>query len=263
MTREMKNIVNKEAYEKLVDEDCKKQHDNVGENTWMFTWLEPCREINLWTYWQGKASKNVKIMVVGKDWGNPYHPKNKQTIDNIVNGRNYFYGQSEKLYPTDITLSRLVESIGYQDVIHYSYDDLFFTNFYLKYRADGCKETGGMSRKNIIREAKNFVDLVSAINPLVIICLGKLTYECVIDALKPEGKCRVGKISDFCNLIDDGENYMDIADIRVFGIVHCGASGINMNRKKGLKMNKNITGLELMLKDWQAAKTISKERMYR
>ena len=106
----------------------------------------------------------------------------------------------------------------------------------------------------MMRDAKNFVGLVDAINPSVIICLGKLTYECVIDALKPEGKCRVGKISDYCNLIDNGENYTDIADIRVFGMVHCGASGINVNRKKGSKTDKSITGLELMLKDWQVVK---------
>lgn len=248
-------MVNREAYEKLVKDVYKNQHNSIGEKAELFNWFDPCQEINLWTYWQGKDSKDVKIMVVGQDWGNPYHSKNKQTIDNIVEGRNYFYGQSGKMYPTDISLSILFEIIGYKDIINNRYDDLFFTNFYLKYRADGCKETGGMSRKNMMRDAMNFVDLIAAIQPKVIICLGKLTYECVIDALKPDGKCRIGKISDYCNLIDNGNNFTDIADVRVFGMVHCGASGINVNRKKGLKTDKSKTGLELMLQDWQAVKS--------
>ena len=250
-------MVNKAAYEKLVNEDCKKYHLDKGEESDLFEWCPDCREINLWTYWQGKDAKDVKIMVVGQDWGNYHLPKNTQTMENIREHRNYFCNQDTEnstVYQTDKSLCVLFESIGYKDIINNRYDDLFFTNFFLKYRAEGCKETGGMSRTNMMRDAASFSALVDATRPKVIICLGMLTYECVIDALRPGEKCRIGKITDYCDLIDNHKNYTDIAGVRVFGMVHCGASGVNVIRKKGTRTDKNKKGIELMIQDWKEIK---------
>ena len=45
-------MVNKAAYEKLVNEDCKKYHLDKREESDLFEWCPDCREINLWTYWR-------------------------------------------------------------------------------------------------------------------------------------------------------------------------------------------------------------------
>ena len=103
-------MVNRAAYEKLVKEDCKKNHLCKGEKTDLFEWCPDCQEINLWTYWQGKDAKDVKIMVVGQDWGNYHHPKNIQTMENIREHRNYFYNkgtESSMVYQTDKSLYEL------------------------------------------------------------------------------------------------------------------------------------------------------------
>ena len=59
---------------------------------------------------------------------------------------------------------------------------------------------------------------------------------------------------DYCDLIDNHKNYTDIAGVRVFGMVHCGASGVNVNRKKGTRTDKNKKGIELMIQDWEEIK---------
>ena len=103
----------------------------------------------------------------------------------------------------------------------------------------------------MMRDAKNFVALVSIVKPKVIICLGKLTYECVINALKLKKNFRVGNIADFCKLIDSRKNFTDVNGMRIFGMIHCGALGVNINRKKGVRTY-NKSGIELMKDDWQA-----------
>lgn len=55
---------------------------------------------------------------------------------------------------------------------------LFFTNYSLGYR-DGT-EQGGMTKALIKQDDKLFKMLVEAIKPKFIICLGKMTYECVM-----------------------------------------------------------------------------------
>lgn len=256
-------MVNYEAYRYLVDVSCKLNHNNKKENDKYFVWCKDCNEINLWTYWQGKDSKDVKIMVVGQDWGNPGLLKNEQTMANIKNNGSYFYNSSinsENVYPTDRNLSSLFEHLGYKDIISNKYDDLFFTNFYLKYRTDKIKETGYMSRTNMMRDKDNFKELVADINPKIIICLGKLTYECVVEALDPTKKIRIKNISEYCDLIEEGKNITEIGDIGIFGMVHCGATGVNINRKKGSKADKDKRGIELMIDDWEKVSNYIREK---
>lgn len=247
-------MIDYNAYQELVKKVIQQYQTRQDDK---YCWCHDCKEINLWTYWQGKDCKDVKIMVVGQDWGNPQLPKNAQTIKNIRAGKNYFYNQADlgKLkYRTDKSLCTLFDSIGYRDIITNRYDDLFFTNFFLRYRKG--RETGKMSRRVLMEDAQNFRELVSAIKPKVIICLGKMTYECVIDALQPEAeqKFRIHSLREYCDKIDDGKNYVDFAQsqIRVYGMVHCGAAGVNINRKRGSKTPKDKSGLELMTQDWKA-----------
>lgn len=217
-------MIDYNAYQELVKK-VRQQYQTRQDDE--YCWCPDCEEINLWTYWQGKDSKDVKIMVVGQDWGNPQLPKNTQTIKNIRAGKNYFYNQSdlsELKYQTDKSLCTLFDSIGYHDIITNRYDDLFFTNFFLRYRKG--RETG------------------------------KMTYECVINSLQPdtEQKFRIHSLREYCDKIDAGTNYVDFAQsqIRVYGMVHCGATGVNINRKRGSKTPKDKSGLDLMEQDWKS-----------
>lgn len=246
-------MVDCDAYRKLVDKVCK-QKSTFSDD--IFCWCSDCKEINLWTYWQGKDCKDVKIMVVGQDWGNPCLEKNNLTMENIRAKRNYFFNQndlSKTKYVTDRSLCELFDSIGYKNIIENKYDNLFFTNFFLGYRGGNKKETGGMKRTTMMQDAKYFEELVSVIKPQVIICLGMLTYECVVDSLKQKEKLRIKSLRDYCDKIDDGTNYVDIPEkeVRVYGMIHCGASGVNINRKQGSKTPKEMSGLDLMKQDWK------------
>ena len=135
-------MIDYNAYQELVKKVIQQYQTRQDDK---YCWCSDCEEINLWTYWQGKDCKDVKIMLVGQDWGNPQLPKNAQTIKNIRAGKNYFYNQADlgKLkYRTDKSLCTLFDSIGYRDIITNRYDDLFFTNFFLRYRKG--RETGKM-----------------------------------------------------------------------------------------------------------------------
>ena len=46
-------------------------------------WCDDCKEINLWTYWQGRGNLDAKIMLVGQDWGCPWDPNYQPTMEQI------------------------------------------------------------------------------------------------------------------------------------------------------------------------------------
>ena len=46
-------------------------------------WCDDCKEINLWTYWQGKGNLDAKIMLVGQDWGCPWDGGSQSTMDEV------------------------------------------------------------------------------------------------------------------------------------------------------------------------------------
>ena len=57
-------------------------------------WCDDCKEINLWTYWQGKGNLDAKIMLVGQDWGCPWDDSSQPTMDEVRKaneGRAYNY----------------------------------------------------------------------------------------------------------------------------------------------------------------------------
>src|SRR5574344_2695442 len=78
-------------------------------------WCDDCKEINLWTYWQGKGNLDAKILLVGQDWGCPWDGGSQPTMDEVRKaneGRAY-----DSLYnnpsPTDANLTRLFSELGY------------------------------------------------------------------------------------------------------------------------------------------------------
>ena len=71
-------MVDEKRYKELVKE-CIEKHGNYKDKVFGgINSFDNCKnhevlasEINLWTFWQGRGHKNVKIMLVGQDWGNP------------------------------------------------------------------------------------------------------------------------------------------------------------------------------------------------
>lgn len=198
-------------------------------------------QINLWTYWQGYQldnvdEKGVDILLVGQDWGNPERKENAEvcnSIKEIQDGKkDAFY--SAIVSPTDKRLARMFKAFG--DTIDITTSNpgmrLFFTNYSLGYRKDS--ETGGMT-KTIMRQDKElFEDLVKAIKPKIIICLGQITFEVVTDTV----------IKEFSKKLKTGEplfaKYQN-SDIPVYGVAHPGSRGLY-----------NIGGEEkIMLASWK------------
>lgn len=220
-------------------------------------WANDCQEINLWTYWQGRGNYDAKIMLVGQDWG-PVIPKSAvmQNIKDINSGlrTDYDYRQisSPKENPTDKNLCTLFSTLGYELTERCA--DLFFTNFVLGYRSEGL--SGNMMRQWLRADAPYFSRLVNIIEPKVIICLGKDTFENVLYACT--GKMRnVGRFNAF---IESAQNPVTLPLLSgktttVFGEAHCGTIG-TMNRNRTGKYGNTITGrgLERQIEDWKRIK---------
>ena len=94
-------------------------------------WCDDCKEINLWTYWQGKGNLDAKIMLVGQDWGCPWDDSSQPTMEQVRRaneGRAYDYLYNNP-NTTDANLTRLFNELGYD--ITKTCADLFFTNLVL------------------------------------------------------------------------------------------------------------------------------------
>ena len=89
-------------------------------------WCDDCKEINLWTYWQGKGNLDAKIMLVGQDWGCPWDDGSQPTMDEVHKaneGRAYNYLNNNPS-PTDANLTRLFKELGYDITKEY----IFFSH---------------------------------------------------------------------------------------------------------------------------------------
>lgn len=260
-----------EDYQKLVEKIAKEWGSiHPADEELAMEWFDLCKEVNLWTYWQGRGVKNVDILVVGQDWGNPTQDKKatRMLIDNIkkINlgelEANCLYGIKSP-YATDRNLRDLFrelkcgEDVLYPDIIKNRYDNLFFTNFCLGYRKG--KESGGMTKKVMMRDSEFFKELVEILKPKIIICLGKDTYECVVKTMK--GKEINNSSTDYWNMLNKYDNKEILKDgTIIYGMGHCGSFGVNINRKK---FDQNVfpelasySGKDLMKRDWQAVNEV-------
>lgn len=233
-------MVDRKAYASLVS-DVSKLWVPIANP--QMSWYEKCQQINLWTYWQGIGLEKVDILVVGQDWGKPFwegtkgKKKLKQIDSNIANIN---AGRKDTLYlspgitspwATDRNLKDLISKIEgengvlYPDIDKDRYDNLFFTNFCLGYRLQ--KESGGMTQNIMMNDSEYFRRLVACLNPKIIICLGKDTYECVIRSLF---NINLNMSSgEYMEMLNDKNNITESSfngsNLVVFGMGHCGAIG--------------------------------------
>ena len=215
-----------------------------GEKPFLY-WYDDCKEINLWTYWQGRENLNAKIMLVGQDWGCPWNPDYRSTIEQIRRANqnqeyNYLHNNPS---PTDANLAKLFSELGYD--ITQKCPDLFFTNFILGYRSKGL--SGGYKKSWAKQDKGYFKELADIIAPKVILCLGRSTFEGVLSAFDVKLSSR---IKDYNAFIESSNNPVAVSlesgnTAYVFALAHCGAMGtLNRNSKKS-------ADLEKQLADWR------------
>ena len=212
-------------------------------------WFDSCQEINLWTYWQGRGNFDPKIMLVGQDWGSPWDKSANNTIGQILRANNhqpydYLRNNPSK---TDANLIKLFSEIGYDDLLH-PQKDLFFTNFVLGYRNQGC--SGGYRAEWAKHDEQYFADLVEILEPKIILCLGRATLEAVLNALDSRAAVKIGNYNRF---IESYNNPVEIsrnsgAKVYIFALAHCGTLG-SLNRNRGKEKTQDI--LEIQRNDWR------------
>lgn len=204
------------------------------------------QEVNAWTYWQGVGVRNPKVVIVGQDWGSALaSEKYFKAIDDMItegvahhDDVCYFKYVPEiynggKDFATDVNLAKGLKYLGYKDVLHKRYPDLFFTNLIPGYRKSD-KSTSGFKSLWVTTEVKeNFRALIEILQPQIVICLGKDTFK---HATKIMGiKNALGKMS-WDEYLNEQENPIEVevdADrfTFFFAMPHPGYFGV-LNRIK-------------------------------
>ena len=198
------------------------------------TWLHG-NQINLWTYWQGYQIKDIDIgidiLLVGQDWGNPERVLEcKKRIERIQKGSSELY-MDEKISPTDRNLAELFDILGCDIRTNRVGKRILFTNYCLGYRKGS--DTRGMTLSLMKMDKELFDDLVKAVHPKVIICLGKITYEAV------SGQHANNFLKQLKKGIPFVSRYPGVDSIKIFGVAHCGSLG-----------SRNVGGMSNMKKAW-------------
>lgn len=245
----------KQAYQELifdVEKYYKEQEIKCKDAPVHLTWYDDCKEINLWTYWQGRGSLDAKIMLVGQDWGSPADAPEHymaQFAEINAGSRSSYWLDGASI--TDNNLIKLFSSIGYDISSGASWSpDLFFTNYVLGYRNKGF--SGNFQMRWLSENRQFFFRLVNIIEPTVIICLGRHTFHGVMMAFE-----RKNKIGNYNTFITGKNNPVEVSlssgqKAYVFAEAHCGAMG-TLNRSR-LKDPAGIKGIALQVKDWSRIK---------
>lgn len=204
-----------------------------------------CKEINLYTYWQGlnyaEKTPDITYLLVAQDWGNLAMGRNEflKRIISINNGDDLlYYEKATNLSETDDTLVELFGVLGYK-INERRYDELFFTNFCLGYRTG--RESGNMDKTLMMKDAAYFKRLCKILEPKNILCLGKLTFECVYESLKGDDERKPKGFSDSYNkfIVTYGVNPITVPignhhTAKIFPLAHPGAMG-KLNRTPDIK----------------------------
>ena len=251
---------NKELLYRALVEDVRADYSSrprsVNSKGVTLTWVEECHEINLWTYWQGIGNYDASIMLVGQDWGFPDgESRVMQNIREINSGLCKTY-EFDRFSPTDRNLCELFSVLGYD--ITKKCEDLFFTSFVLGCRTKGF--SGNLLREWLADDSPFFTRLVNIIEPKVIICLGKDTFENVL--LACTGKKE--HIKGYNAFIESTRNPVRFPLLSgkitaVFAEAHCGTIGtMNRNRfgKKGELSSSH--SLDRQMEDWARIKACLK-----
>ena len=158
----------------------------------------------------------------------------------------YGYCDNADLFPTDIHLAELFKVLHFDDIVGTKYDDLFFTNLVLGYRVKGS--SGDCHQEWMKRDLKFFYRLVHILQPKVILCLGRNTFEGVLSAFGIDSPIMGLSYNSFI----ERRKPISIAvkggaSVIVFPLAHCGSLG-TMNRNADY--GKSSTDLTKQKEDW-------------
>lgn len=143
-----------------------------------------CKEISLSSYWQGfdemGTAVYTKYLLVTQEWGSLISASDemKDALLKITAGD---YGV---FYPFDLNSTadrNLIELFKVLNCDITRSTNAFFTNFCL-----GCRlgnGGGNLTKDLMMRDAPLFLELCEILEPENILCLGKLTSECVYETL--------------------------------------------------------------------------------
>ena len=208
------------------------------------SWCNACQEINLWTYWQGRGNLNAPILLVGQDWGCLRTKDGEASIRKIQLAPdgpipNYMAGNDN---PTDKNLVQLFQE-ALSIPIERPNSNVFFTNFVLGYRNEGT--SGGFKPDWIRHDQAFFRELAEIIEPQVILCLGRNTFEGVLTAFSKQVQ-----IGAFNHFIESDQNPVSVVlnsgkTSYIFALAHCGVMG-TLNRNQG-----KDTSLNTQIQDWK------------
>ena len=247
----------------------KKKSDSVqkSKEDFFLKWCPECKEINLWTYWQGKENLQAEILLLGQNWASAWEQNSDEKlleyVSRILDGndgfsKRYIAEISNGSSPTDEMLRKLMCRLG-EEYDPYTPDNekLFFANLCLGYRDHGA--SGGMDKKAIKHDVPYIERLIEIVNPKIIICLGKDTYESFVTG----AKCiPVLKEKSFYKKLACGKCYSWYQSrIPVFGQAHTGTLGAMNRWRYNPKKIEYYNGIceELLSHDWDIMKPFLKE----
>ena len=247
-----------EKYKSLVQEvksSYELYSEKSNDNKKLLYWCEECDEINLWTYWQGRGNLDAKILLVGQDWGNPWNTNSQNFMSKIKSISpgpmlDYMHGNDN---PTDLNLVTLFKELDID--ISIPSKKVFFTNFVLGYR--NYNISGGFKKSWARKDEKYFKKLVNIIEPEIILCLGRATFESVMHAFQDGARINIGKYNSFIESESNPvkKHLKSGHEMSIFALAHCGVIG-TMNRNRGQTVGTDK--LELQKKDWRRIKPFLK-----
>lgn len=245
-------------YERLIEKIRRKYINGVShseKSDLILQWYDECKEINLWTYWQGRGHLDTtKILLVGQDWGCAWGSDDCKAlpyVDLMNQGKCVRYMSEDNASKTNNNLRKLFGVLGY-DIFATDEEDeknkeLFFTNLITGYRNRGT--SGNLECYWIDEETQqHFRELVEILEPEVILCLGRMTYEGVLKSIGIRE--HIDNYNDYIDMRIQNpiEEYIGGKRISIYPLAHCGALGtLNRNKAKGC----NTGGLEKQMDDWR------------
>lgn len=253
-------------YERLVKQVATKYSKDIPggkyskDEPFVLRWCEECKEINLWTYWQGRRNQGHKadILLLGQDWASPWEDgKLREYLVSVLASEDgcsqrYIEAISNNSSPTDIMLAKLFNSLGAEyDPFIADNPKLFFANLCLGYRNYGSSR--GLYKSRLNDDVQFIDELIKIVEPKLIVCLGKDTYEAFVKKTKSKP---ISQEKNFYKRFTDGKNYaMYAGKIPVYGQAHPGPLGVsNRKRYNDVLESDNKTGEELMIDDWSYMK---------
>lgn len=237
-------------YAKLIDRVREKyiQISNGDKIGWHNLKEKKNVQLNLWNYWQGMNFDNVKLMVLGYDWGcvndsnqemneciRKIEIMMKKTRDNHVE---YYSCRNKKI---DHNIEWLFLKCFNRKIRKQHYSDVYFSNLCLGYRNEA---TSLLSKETVISDVKDFMlDTLKIINPDVVFCLGENVYELFLKGIG---------IEEDCDNLDQSIINGTGRKIIVYKMPHCGVAGVKkeplskqLERWREVKINMEENGVIL------------------